>query len=53
MNYLVDIKSGIVAVLVGTGVAILVGMATDKMKGHIKITIVVLLTLGILNRYLK
>jgi len=37
---------GIVAVLVGTAVAILVGMATDKMKGHMKITIIVLLAIG-------
>jgi len=37
---------GIVAVCVGTAVAILVGMATDKIKGHMKPTIIALLTLG-------
>jgi len=37
---------GIVAVLVGTGVAILCGMATDKIKGNMKRTIVSLLAAG-------
>ena len=41
MNYL-----GLVAVLVGTAVAILVGMATDRIRGKMKITIVILLTMG-------
>lgn len=37
---------GMVAVLVGTAVAILVGMATDRIKGRMKATILILLTLG-------
>jgi len=37
---------GMVAVVVGTVVAILVGMATDKIKGKMKITILSLLTAG-------
>jgi len=41
VNYL-----GLVAVLVGTFVAILVGMATDRIRGKMKISIVILLTMG-------
>jgi len=41
VNYL-----GLVAVLVGTMVAILVGMATDRIRGKMKMTIVILLTMG-------
>lgn len=37
---------GMVAVVVGTAVAILVGMATDRIKGKMKITIIFLLTAG-------
>lgn len=37
---------GMVAVVVGTAVAILVGMATDRIKGKMKITIIALLTAG-------
>jgi len=37
---------GMVAVVVGTVVAILVGMATDRIKGKMKITILGLLTAG-------
>jgi len=37
---------GMVAVVVGTVVAILVGMATDRIKGNMKITILGLLTAG-------
>ena len=37
---------GIIAVLVGTAVAILVGMATDRIKGYMKVTIMALLILG-------
>eukprot|EP00092_Neocalanus_flemingeri_P023173 GFUD01025128.1.p1 GENE.GFUD01025128.1~~GFUD01025128.1.p1 ORF type:complete len:519 (+),score=111.99 GFUD01025128.1:163-1719(+) len=37
---------GMVAVVVGTAMAILVGMATDKIKGKMKLTIIILLTAG-------
>jgi len=37
---------GLVAVLVGTMVAIMVGMVTDRIKGKMKVTIVSLLVLG-------
>ena len=40
---------GIVSVVVGTAVAIMVGMATDRIKGYMKITIMLLLGLGIIE----
>lgn len=47
VNYL-----GITSVLVGTAVAICVGMVTDRIKGKMKITILGLLVLGmILKRF--
>ena len=41
VNYL-----GLVAILVGTMVAICVGMATDRIRGKMKITILTLLVAG-------
>ena len=47
VNYL-----GLTSVLVGTAVAICVGMVTDRIRGKMKITILGLLVLGIkIKRY--
>ena len=45
VNYL-----GITSVLVGTAVAICVGMVTDRIKGKMKITILGLLVLGMIMK---